>query len=190
MRAGLHNSASSSSSVVSDQNIFSPPNFSKKTSPRRGSRSRLLRSFIYTFQILLASYFRLLLLLLLLSYTPGYWPTRGRGENGKFEDLLVRKPGRRLNGPGSADRNRETPHYFHFEIAYEASRRFPASESARTLSIRRGLIYDALSSDQARFNFGFRSSALFPPSPSIGSVIDRVFLERSQPLGPDVDPTT
>lgn len=39
MRAGLHNSASSSSSVVSDQNIFSPrdpshpfPNFSKKTS--------------------------------------------------------------------------------------------------------------------------------------------------------------
>lgn len=46
---------------------------------------------------------------------------------------VVRKPGRRLNGPGSFDRNRETPHYFHVEIASTND----ASRCSRAVNRRR-----------------------------------------------------
>lgn len=53
------------------------------------------------------------------------WKIQTRG-------LLVRKPGRRLNGPGWFDRNRETPHYFLVEIASR-----PAAASRRSRLLRR-----------------------------------------------------
>ena len=157
IRAGLHNSASSSSSG-SDHNILPP-----FPEPHQSSRSRQqtagnsleprpadivltpflskhfdryshsgrpppAKSFSYN-DILLTRVFSLG-----SHRRTGGEKTRRKVENSDLRGLpVVRKPGRRLNGPGSFDRNRETPHYFHVEIASTSG----ASRRSRAVNRRR-----------------------------------------------------